>query len=148
MRRALAWARLSAAMGDVPIGAVLVKNGMLAGAAHDSKELLKDPCAHAEVLALREAGRRTGDWRLDGAALYVTLEPCPMCAGAIVQARVHTVIYGASNTRWGIESAGLNIFQNERFNHRVEVISGVLEKECAQLLRDTFRLYRKPSGGA
>jgi tRNA(adenine34) deaminase len=93
--------------------------------------------------ALREASARLGDWRLDGATLYVTLEPCPMCAGALLQGRIARLVYGAGNIRWGIDSAGLNLFNNPRFNHRVEVVGGVLQEECAALLKDTFRQYRQ-----
>lgn len=143
MHRALGWARLAAARGEVPIGAVVVsREGVLLGGAHDGKEVLKDPTAHAEMMALREAAQRAGDWRLDGATLYVTLEPCPMCAGALLHARIARVVYGAPNARWGIDSAGLNILQNPRFNHVVQVEGGVLADACAQLLRETFRRYR------
>lgn len=128
--------------GDVPIGAVVVRQGILLGGAHDGKEVLGDPSAHAEMLSLREAARRTGDWRLDGATLYVTLEPCPMCAGALLHARIARVVYGAPNLRWGIDSAGLNLLDNPRFNHRVEKLGGVLADECAALLRETFKAYR------
>lgn len=144
MRRALSWARLSAGRGDVPIGAVLVRDDELLAAAHDSKETLGDPTGHAEVLALREAAARLGDWRLDGTTLYVTLEPCPMCAGALLQSRVARLVYGASNVRWGACRPGQepDILGNARFNHRVEIVAGVLQAECAELLRETFKRYR------
>lgn len=143
MNRALAWGRLAAARGDVPIGAVVVRDGVMLGGAHDGKEVTRDPSAHAEMLAIREAAERIGDWRLDGASLYVTLEPCPMCAGALLQSRIARLVYGASNARWGACGADLNLLDNPRFNHKVEVVRGVLEDECAALLRDTFRLYRQ-----
>ncbi len=143
MRRALSWGRLSARRGDVPIGAVVVRDRVLLGAAHDGKEVFGDPTAHAEILALRQAAERIGDWRLDGASLYVTLEPCPMCAGALLQSRIARLVYGASNVRWGACSQDLNLLQNPRFNHRVEVIPGVLEAECAAILKETFRDYRR-----
>lgn len=144
MRRALAWARLAVDRGEVPIGAVLVLGGELYGGGHDGKEVLKDPTAHAEMVALREAAARHGDWRLDGSTLYVTLEPCPMCAGALLHARVARLVYGASNPRWGAcgSHADPNILGNSRFNHRVEVVSGVLAEECATLLKEAFRRYR------
>lgn len=142
MQRAIAWARLAAARGDVPIGAVIVRENQLLAGAHDGKEVFGDPTAHAEIAAIREAAHRIGDWRLDGATLYVTLEPCPMCAGAMIQARIARVVFGASNIRWGIQSAGLNILQNPRFNHIVEIQGGILEQECADLLKETFRRYR------
>ena len=142
MSRALGWARLAAERGEVPIGAVVVRGGELIAGAHDSKETFRDPTAHAEMLALQEAARATGDWRLDGAVLYVTLEPCPMCAGALVQSRIGRLVYGASNVRWGACSTDPNILAQPRFNHRVEVTAGVLEEECASLLRETFKRYR------
>lgn len=143
MRRALAQAHLAASRGEVPIGAVVVRQGTLLGEAHDGKEVFGDPSAHAEMLALRQAALRHGDWRLDDATLYVTLEPCPMCGGALLQSRITRLVYGASNVRWGLESAGLNLLNNPRFNHKIEVVSGVLEQECAQILKDTFRRYRQ-----
>lgn len=142
MDRALGLAELAARRGDVPIGAVVVRQGELLGAGHDAKELDWEPTAHAEVVAIRQAARLCGDWRLDGATLYVTLEPCPMCAGALVHARIARLVYGASNPRWGVITNHLNILQNPAFNHRVEVVSGVRHEEAARLLRETFRRYR------
>lgn len=144
MRRALAWARLASDRGEVPIGALIVRDDQVLGAAHDGKEVFGDPTAHAEMIALREAAARQGDWRLDGATLFVTLEPCPMCAGALLHARIARVVFGASNPRWGACTPGTdpNILQNPRFNHRVEVVSGVLQADCAALLKDAFRRYR------
>lgn len=142
MRRALAWARLAAARGEIPVGAVLVRDGELLGGAHDGKELFKDPSAHAEMLAMREGTARIGDWRLDGCTLFVTLEPCVMCAGALVHARVSRVVYAASNPRWGAETADLNIMDNPRFNHRLIIERGLLAEESAALLKETFRRYR------
>lgn len=142
MRRALAWARLAARRGEVPVGCVVVQRQRLLGGAHDGKETFREPTAHAEVLALREAAATVGDWRLEGATLYVTLEPCAMCAGAIVHARVARVVFAARNPRWGVSAAGLDIFQNPAFNHRVEVVGGVLAEESAALLKETFRAYR------
>ncbi|HMZ51740.1 nucleoside deaminase [Candidatus Sumerlaeota bacterium] len=145
MRRALGWAQLAAERGDVPIGAVLAKDDELLAMAHDARELLADPTGHAELICLREGARKIGDWRLDGCTLYVTLEPCPMCAGGLVQARVKRLVYGASNARWGACREGVdpNILANPRFNHRVEITAGVLEDECARLLKETFRAYRR-----
>jgi tRNA(adenine34) deaminase len=144
MARAMAWARLGASRSEVPIGAVVVLHDELLGGAHDGKELFKDPTAHAEMLALREAAARIGDWRLDGATLYVTLEPCAMCAGAMIHARLARVVYAASNPRWGVchEGHDLQILNNPRFNHRLQVESGLMEAEAATLLRETFRRYR------
>ncbi|MCC6548035.1 nucleoside deaminase [Candidatus Sumerlaeota bacterium] len=145
MRRALGWARLAARRGDVPIGAILVKDDELLAHGHDAREVLGDPTGHAEILCLREGARKIGGWRLDDCTLYVTLEPCPMCAGALVQARVKRLVYGASNARWGACREGVdpNILANPRFNHCVEVAGGVLEAECARVLKETFREYRK-----
>ncbi len=142
MRKALACARLSAQRGEVPIGAVLIHENKLIASSHDGKELFHDPTAHAEILALRQGASAYGDWRLEGSVLYVTLEPCAMCAGAIVHSRVKRVVYGASNPRWGVESLELNILQNEKMNHSLDVVRGVLAEECAELLQQTFRRYR------
>ncbi len=143
MERALGWARLAARRGEVPIGAIVVHEDRLLGAAHDGKETFRDPTAHAEVLAIREASNRIGDWRIEGSTLYVTLEPCPMCAGAIIHSRIARVVYGASNVRWGCCSGDLNLLAVSKFNHQVEVVSGVLADEAAQLLKETFRAYRQ-----
>src|SRR5690606_17902132 len=112
--------------------------------AHDGKEVFGDPTAHAEILSLREAAARTGDWRLDGATLYVTLEPCPMCAGAIIHSRIARVVWAAGNVRWGSCSGELNLLAVEKFNHQVETASGILAEQSAELLKATFRSYRKP----
>ncbi len=142
MERALAWGKLAANRGEVPIGAVVVRDGILLGESHDGKEILKEPTAHAEVRALRQAAMKCGDWRLDGADLYVTLEPCAMCAGAIVHARIRRVIFGARNPRWGVLSNNLEIFNNPKFNHQVEVVEGLMADDAAKLLKETFQTYR------
>lgn len=142
MGRALAMARLAAERGEVPIGAVVVRDGVLLGAAHDGKELFKDPTAHAEVLALRHAAAKTGDWRLDGCDLYVTLEPCGMCALALVHARIRRLVYGPANPRWGACSGATDVLADSRLNHRVAITAGILEVESAALLRETFRRIR------
>ncbi len=146
MREALRFASIAAGRGEVPIGAVLVRDGELLAGAHDSKELTGDPTAHAEILVIREAAERLGDWRLDGAELYVTLEPCPMCAGAMLQARVAKLVFGASNPRWGACGTEFNLLGNPRFNHQVKVEGGVLAEECGALLSNTFRQYRAAEG--
>ncbi|MEQ8819269.1 MAG: nucleoside deaminase [Sumerlaeia bacterium] len=144
MDRALGWARLAARRGEVPIGAVIVSaERELLGGAHDGKEVFLEPTAHAEILAIRQAAAATGDWRLDDACLYVTAEPCPMCAGAIVHARIARVVYAAPNPRWGCCSGELNLLAQPRFNHRPMVVSGVRQEESAALLRETFRRYRQ-----
>jgi len=151
MNRALAMARLGAMRGEVPIGCVIVRDGRLISASHDGKEVFQEPSAHAEMIALRRAARREGGWRLDGAWMYVTLEPCPMCAGAILHARIKRLVTGPSNPRWGACTPGvLDLLDEPRFNHRVEVVRNVLEERSASLLRETFRQYRldRRDGGA
>lgn len=139
---ALAQADLAAVRGEVPIGCVIVRGEELLAATHDQRELLKDPTAHAEVLALRAAARSMGDWRLDGAEVYVTLEPCPMCAGALVQARVARLVFGAANPRWGACTPPMDIVREPRFNHQLVVETGVLAEESATRLRAIFRGWR------
>jgi len=139
MGRALAMARLAADRGEVPIGAVVVRDGTLLSAAHDGKELFKDPTAHAEVLALRHAAAAAGDWRLDGADLYVTLEPCGMCALACVHARIRRLVYGPANPRWGASDA----LRDGRLNHRIEIVSGVSETQSSDLLKSVFKRIRE-----
>ncbi|SHF11032.1 tRNA-adenosine deaminase [Desulforamulus putei DSM 12395] len=142
MREALSEARQAAARGEVPIGAVVVVEGEIVGRGHDLRESLCDASAHAEILAMREAAKRLGDWRLNNATLYVTVEPCAMCAGAIVQFRVRRLVYGAPNAKSGSVDSILDIVHQARFNHRVEVISGILEDECREILQKFFRELR------
>jgi tRNA(adenine34) deaminase len=138
MRMALAEAARAADHGDVPIGAVVVRDGEVLAAAANERELRLDPTAHAEVLALREASARLGGWRIPGATLYVTLEPCAMCAGAIVLARVPRVVYAAPDPKAGAAGSVLDILGEPRLNHRPEVVSGVLADDAAELLRAFF----------
>lgn len=142
MREALVEAEKARAMGEVPIGAVLVFNGEIIGRGHNLRETLKDSSAHAEILAMREAASVIGDWRLEGATLYSTIEPCPMCAGAVVQFRVPVLVYGAKDPKAGAVDSLVDLVRDVRFNHRVEVISGVLEEECAGVIRAFFRELR------
>ena len=143
MRRALQLAAHARdAENEVPVGAVLVQDGEIAGLGWNRNITLDDPTAHAEVQALRDAGRRRGNYRLPGATLYVTLEPCAMCAGAIVHARVARVVYGATDPKTGAAGSVFDVLQHERRNHRVEVTGGVLADECANLLRKFFRSRR------
>ncbi len=142
MEIALAQAQDAYLHGEVPVGAVLVKGGKVIAACKNRCEELKDPTAHAEILALREAGQALGGWRLPGCTLYVTLEPCPMCAGALVQARLERLVYGAADPKGGACGTLYNIVQDKRLNHRLTVTCGVLEKECATLLRDFFQSRR------
>ncbi len=142
MQRALEEARLASAHGDVPVGAVVVADGELVAAAHNRREADTDPTAHAEVLALRAAARARGSWRLDGCTLYVTLEPCTMCAGALVLARLPALVFGALDPKAGAVGSLYDLAREPRLNHQVEVHSGVLEEECGTLLRRFFQAQR------
>lgn len=142
MHLALEEARLAFEKGEVPIGAVVVHNQQVIARAHNEKELRQDPTAHAEILAVQRATKALGAWRLSEATLYVTLEPCPMCAGALVQARLKTLVFGAADSKGGAVGSVTNVLDVNRWNHRIEVISGVLEEECAQILKEFFRKLR------
>jgi tRNA(adenine34) deaminase len=142
MRRALALARECATHDDVPIGCVIVAGGAEIGAAGNERELRADPIAHAEILALRHAASALGDWRLEGSTLYVTLEPCAMCAGAIVLARVERVVFGAADPKAGFAGSLGNLVQDPRLNHRAQLTGGVLEDECGEVLRAFFQARR------
>jgi tRNA(adenine34) deaminase len=142
MEMALEEARAAAAEGEVPVGAVLVREGTVLALDHNRREARGDPSAHAEMLALRQAGERTKDWRLVGSTLYVTLEPCAMCAAAIVLSRVGAVVFGASDTGAGAGGSAYNILADGRLGHRVEVIAGVMEDECRLLLEGFFDRLR------
>lgn len=140
MRRALAEADRAAATGDVPVGAVVLgPDGALLATGHNEREATGDPTAHAEVLALRRAAAALGDWRLSGCTLVVTLEPCTMCAGALVLARVGRVVYGARDEKAGAAGSLWDVVRDRRLNHRPEVIPGVLEAACADRLTAFFR---------
>jgi tRNA(adenine34) deaminase len=143
MRLALDEARLASAAGEVPIGAVVLDaSGLVIGRGHNQRESSSDPTAHAEVLAIREAALHRGGWRLDGCQLVVTLEPCTMCAGAIVLARLDRVTYGAADPKAGAVGSLWDVVRDRRLNHRPEVISGVLAPECGELLRSWFEAKR------
>jgi tRNA(adenine34) deaminase len=146
MREALAEARLALAHDDVPIGAVVVHEGRVIGRGHNEREHLADPTAHAEVTALRRAAQALGSWRVLDATLYVTLEPCAMCAGAIVLARVPRVVFGTADPKAGAAGSVLDVLAEPRLNHRPEVLGGVLADECSALLRDFFAA-RRPARG-
>jgi tRNA(adenine34) deaminase len=143
MMEALAEARRAAEIGEVPIGAVVVREGGVVGRGHNRREIDGDPLAHAELLAIREAAARTDGWRLLGCTLYVTLEPCAMCAGAIVNSRVERLVYGAPDPKAGYCGTLGNLVQDPRLNHRLEVTAGVLEGESAALLRGFFASLRR-----
>lgn len=143
MQRALALARHAEAQGEVPVGAVLVLNDEVIGEGWNQPIGQHDPSAHAEIMALRDAGESLQNYRLPGSVLYVTLEPCPMCAGAIVHARVAKLVFGASDPRSGAAGSVFDLLPTDaRFNHRTEVLGGVLMEESAQLLRQFFRARR------
>ena len=142
MRLALEQAEAALAHGDVPVGAVLVREGSVVASTKNERELRSDPTAHAEILALQAGSSAAGSWRLDGTTLFVTLEPCPMCAGALVSARVDRLVYGARDPRAGAAFSLYNIPQDPRLNHSVEIVSDVLAEESAQLLQDFFQRQR------
>ncbi|MFJ8310074.1 MULTISPECIES: tRNA adenosine(34) deaminase TadA [unclassified Streptomyces] len=140
MRSALAGAAEAESAGDVPVGAVvLAADGSFLASGHNEREATGDPTAHAEILALRRAAERTGEWRLTGCTLVVTLEPCVMCAGAIVQSRIDRVVYGARDDKAGAAGSLWDLVRDRRLNHRPEVIAGVLEAECSAQLTAFFR---------
>lgn len=143
MAEAIREARKAEAIGEVPIGAVIVRGDEIVGRGHNLRESSLDGTAHAEMIAIREASERLGAWRLLHSRLYVTLEPCPMCAGAIVQCRVPHVIYGAPDPKAGCAGTLMNLLQEPRFNHRTDITSGILQEECASLLTEFFRRLRK-----
>lgn len=142
MRLAIEEAKKAMAIGEVPIGAVVVRDGEVVGRGYNLRETRKDPTLHAEMIAIREASERLGGWRLIGCSLYVTLEPCPMCAGAIVQGRIEQVVYGADDPKAGCAGTLMNLLAEPRFNHQVPVVPNVLQEECGQLLKDFFRALR------
>ncbi len=143
MRQALRLAHKAAQLGEVPVGAVLVKDNQLLAEGWNQPIAGHDPTAHAEIMAIRRAAQVEQNYRLPGTTLYITIEPCSMCAGAIVHARVERVVFGAVEPRAGAAGSVLNLLQNSQFNHQVEVKSGVLAEECGQILKDFFRLRRK-----
>lgn len=145
MMEALAEAGRAAEIGEVPIGAVVVRDGEVIGRGHNRRETDGDPLAHAEILAIREAAGRTAGWRLTGCTMYVTLEPCAMCAGALVNSRVERLVYGAPDPKAGYCGTLGDLVRDPRLNHRLEVTAGVLESESAALLRGFFASLRRRS---
>ncbi len=142
MREALALARQGAAQGEVPVGAVLVLDDRVIASGFNCPISSQDPTAHAELVALRQAARAVGNYRLPGATLYVTIEPCTMCAGALVHARVARVVYGAPEPRAGALGSSIDVYANPGLNHRPEVVGGVLGADCSALVKDFFRARR------
>ena len=143
MEEALTEARRAAELGEVPVGAVVVKGGEIVGRGHNRREVDRDPLAHAEMLALRQAAAAVGGWRLDGATLYVTLEPCAMCAGALVLSRVDRLVFGARDPKAGFCGSLGNLVADSRLNHRPQVSEGVGSGEAARLLRNFFARLRE-----
>ena len=143
MREAIRQAKKAYSLEETPIGCVIVQNGIIIGRGYNRRNTDKNPLAHAELTAIRKASRRTGDWRLEGCTMYVTLEPCQMCAGAIVQARITRVVMGSMNPKAGCAGSVLNLLQISAFNHQVELVRGILEEECSTMLSEFFRKLRE-----
>ncbi|MEO8498823.1 MAG: tRNA adenosine(34) deaminase TadA [Planctomycetota bacterium] len=143
MRLALQQAEAARAENEVPVGAVIVQGERVIAAAYNQREQLRDPTAHAEMIAITQAAESLGGWRLEGCRLYVTLEPCPMCAGAILQARIPTVVYGATDPKAGAVDSLFHLLRDDRLNHRAEVISGVLAQQCGEMLTAFFAEQRR-----
>ncbi len=142
MREALKQADLAESIGEVPIGAVIVKDNQIIAAAYNRREIDHQAIAHAELLAIEIACQRLKTWRLNGCTLYVTLEPCPMCAGAIIQSRIDVVVFGASDPKAGCAGTLMNLLDDPRFNHQTEIVSGCLAEECGGRLTSFFRQLR------
>lgn len=142
MQIALEEARAAFDEKEVPVGAVIVYEGRVVARAHNQREQLKDPTAHAEMIAITQAAESLSSWRLEGCQLYVTLEPCPMCSGAILQARIPVVVYGATDPKAGAVNSLFQLLEDDRLNHRAKVISGISAEPCGQILTDFFRLQR------
>lgn len=146
MQLALERAKLAPALGEVPIGAVLILDGQVLAEVHNFREAWQDPTAHAEVVAIREAASRLGTWRLTGATLYVTVEPCSMCTGAIIQSRISRLVFGAKDPKAGACGSVFNLPDERRLNHKVEVVGGILEQESQELIQAFFRRLRDDVG--
>jgi tRNA(adenine34) deaminase len=144
MREALRLARLGAAAGEVPVGAVAVRGGEIVAAAYNAPISRIDPTAHAEILAIRQAAEATGNYRLEDVTLYCTLEPCAMCAGALVAARVARLVFGTRDLRFGAVRSKFQLADSDLLNHRVEIVEGILAPECVELLREFFEEKRRP----
>ena len=142
MRKALAEAMMAYALDEVPVGCVITRGGAVIGRGFNRRMTDKNALRHAELIAIGQACEHVGDWRLEGCEICVTVEPCPMCAGAVVQARIPLLVFGAANPKAGSAGSVLNILQNPGLNHRVEIVSGVLEAECSELIRSYFREFR------
>ena len=143
MREAVRQAKKAAALNEVPIGCVIVHEGKIIGRGYNRRMTDHSVLAHAEIIAIKKACRKMGDWRLEDCTIYITLEPCPMCAGAIVQARIPRAVIGCMNPKAGCAGSVLNLLQEDGFNHQVEIEVGMMGEECSQMLKDFFRSLRK-----
>ncbi|MBS4539157.1 tRNA adenosine(34) deaminase TadA [Clostridium sp. D2Q-11] len=143
MKRALREAQNAYNLAEVPIGCIIVKDNKIIASAHNLREELKDPTAHAEIMAIQDAADFLGGWRLSGCTMYVTIEPCPMCAGAIVNSRIEKLVIGAPDLKGGGCGSIVNIVENNRLNHQVDVTWGILEEECSTIMKDFFKNLRK-----
>ena len=143
MQEAIREAKKAEAIDEVPIGAVVVYQGQVIGRGHNLRESTHDPTAHAEIIAIRQAAQQRNGWRLEGCSLYVTLEPCPMCAGAIIQSRIERVIFGTHDPKAGCAGTLMNLLQDQRFNHQAEVITGIEQETCRHLLTHFFQQLRR-----
>lgn len=143
MKEALRQAKKAEALEEVPIGCVIVQNGRIIARGYNRRNTDKNTLSHAELNAIRRASKKTGDWRLEDCTMYITLEPCQMCAGAIVQARIGRVVIGAMNPKAGCAGSILNLLEHPQFNHQVEVERGILERECSEMLTDFFQQLRE-----
>lgn len=146
MIEALEEAKKAEKIGEIPIGAVIEKDGQIIGRGHNMVETLKDPVAHAEIIAIRQAAEHLGGWRLSGCNMYVTIEPCSMCSGAMVWSRLDKVYIGAMDPKGGACGSVFNIVQEERLNHYIEIETGIMEDECRQIVQDFFKNLRKAKG--
>lgn len=142
MLKALNQAKLACKKGETPVGAIIVKDGKIIARGHNLKEAKNDVTSHAEIEAIRKAAKKLGTWRLDGCEMYVTLEPCPMCAGAIIQSRISTLYIGAMDKRAGAAGSVVDLFRVQQFNHRVDVVLGLLFEECGEILKRFFEKVR------
>lgn len=145
MKEALIEAQKAFDIDEVPIGAVIVNNetGEIIGRGYNKRNHVKNPLYHAEIIAIDQSAKAIGDWRIEDCTMYVTIEPCPMCSGAIVQSRIPRVVFGARNTKAGCAGSVLNILQEPKLNHRVNITEGVLEEECSEMMKRFFKRFRK-----
>lgn len=143
MKIALTEARKAEIKDEVPIGCVIVKNGKIIARGHNVRETKKDPCGHAEIIAIRKAAKKIGDWQLVDCDIYVTLEPCIMCAGALIQSRIARIFYGAKDYKGGALGSSINVLNSSNINHRPYVESGIMEDDCSKIIKDFFRKKRE-----